>query len=98
MVKKINRIIEHYENCFEKHGDSHLGVDWPNIDDANKRYKIMLDLLKFNVEKTNSINNILDFGCGTSLLLDYINENKIQNISYSGLDISSKFYEFSKTI
>ena len=36
-------IIEHYESCLAKHGDSHLGVDWPNARDAATRYGVMLD-------------------------------------------------------
>ena len=84
-------IFQHYENCFETHGDSHLGVDWPNKEDAVKRYEVMLNIIKDNNKKVS----ILDFGCGCGHLLNYINEKKL-NIEYSGLDISSKFYNYCK--
>ena len=48
MKKPYNNIISHYEECLEKHGDTHLGVDWPKIEDVDKRYKVMLDIIKFD--------------------------------------------------
>jgi len=88
-MKKYNEIIKHYESCLEKHGDSHLGVDWPNEDDVSKRYKIMLEIiaLKKEIGKVS----LLDFGCGTAHLLDYILKNDFDSIEYSGFDISEKF-------
>lgn len=93
-MKKYNEIIEHYESCLEKYGDNHLGVDWPKLEDVDKRYKVMLDILKFNEEKITEI-SLLDFGCGTAHLLDYIQKNKMI-VNYSGLDISQKFVDVSK--
>lgn len=85
--EKYKEIYIHYENCFKKYGDNNLGVDWPNNEDAIKRYKIMLDIVNF-FEKDNY--NILDFGAGCGALYDYILKNNI-NINYSALDISDKF-------
>jgi SAM-dependent methyltransferase len=83
-------IVAHYENCLEKHGDCHKGVDWPNPVDADIRYQIMLDLVP-NDESCS----LLDFGCGTALLQGFINKNKTcyEHIEYSGLDISTKFID-----
>lgn len=92
MTKKYLTIVDHYENCLEKFGDSHLGVDWPTSKDAEKRYKIMLDILS-NKKKTISV---LDFGCGAGHLLEYIKSQRLENIEYSGLDISSKFISLCK--
>ena len=83
-------IFKHYEQCLDKHGDSHLGVDWPNKKDALIRYKIMLDIIKYADVDTNKVSAILDFGAGCGGLLDYIQHNSI-NIKYSALDISSEF-------
>lgn len=94
-MKKYKKIIDHYENCLDKYGDNHLGVDWPNKEDANKRYKVMLDIIKFNEDYYKKV-SLLDFGCGTSHLLDYVQENKIKNIDYFGLDISEKFIDVAK--
>jgi SAM-dependent methyltransferase len=95
MSAKIQSIIEHYEACLEKHGDSHLGVDWPNANDAKTRYRIMLDVIKFRTNQNQDV-SLLDFGCGTAHLYEYILEQKLNNIQYSGLDISEKFLEYSR--
>lgn len=94
-MKKYNKIIEHYEQCLEKYGDNHLGVDWPKEEDVDKRYKVMLDIIKFT-EDSDKQHSMLDFGCGTAHLLEYIKTNNIQNINYSGLDISQKFIDVSQ--
>lgn len=95
MKKGYIKIIEHYEDCLEKHGDTHLGVDWPNLDDVYKRYKVMLDIIRVNEENHDTV-SLLDFGCGTAHLLEYIKKNKYEKINYSGLDISQKFVDFAK--
>ena len=95
MKKPYNNIISHYEECLNKYGDTHLGVDWPKIEDVDKRYKVMLDLIKFDSLNSN-LTTFLDFGCGTAHLLEFINKNNIENIRYSGLDISEKFIDISK--
>lgn len=95
MKKSYSKIIEHYENCLEKHGDNHLGVDWPKLDDVDKRYKMMLDIISWHGED-KSLVSLLDFGCGTAHLLEYIKKNKYEKILYSGLDISQKFIDVAK--
>jgi hypothetical protein len=47
----------------------------------------MLGLIK---EETSI--SLLDFGCGTSSLNQYIEFLKIKNIKYSGLDINDGFF------
>ena len=94
-MKKYNQIIEHYENCLDKHGDTHLGVDWPNLEHVNLRYNIMLDVLNFRKSQGNI--SLLDFGCGTAHLLEYINKNQYSDIKYSGLDISQKFVDVAQS-
>jgi SAM-dependent methyltransferase len=94
---KYKKIVAHYEDCFSKHGDNHLGMDWPNETDALTRYKVMLDVIPFNnKEKTDNPVSLLDFGCGTAHLYSYILDNKLNNIHYSGLDISETFINTSK--
>jgi SAM-dependent methyltransferase len=94
--KKYNEIVSHYEACLEKHGDTHLGVDWPKLEDAEKRYVVMLDVIKFHQNKSKS-HSLLDFGCGTAMLLEYLIKNKIESIKYAGLDISPKFIDVCVT-
>lgn len=79
-------LARHYEACLDSHGDNFKGVDWPNPQDLQTRFAVMLGVL----QSTNEV-SILDFGCGNGLLYDYINANKLGGIKYYGLDISEKF-------
>ena len=87
-------IVRHYEQCLEQHGDSHLGVDWPNAEDAQLRYDIMLDVMSLTPDKDVSL---LDFGCGTAALYDRLRTRNIQSVAYSGLDISPRFVEVARS-
>jgi|14BtaG_2_1085337.scaffolds.fasta_scaffold15920_3 SAM-dependent methyltransferase len=84
-------IFKHYEACLDKHGNTALGVDWPNIEDLKTRFDVMLD-----VKRGSYPAKVLDFGCGIGLLYDHIIESKQKGVSYIGLDISPKFIEASK--
>lgn len=92
--KKYLSIVSHYETCLEQHGDTHLGVDWPKQEDVDTRYKVMLEVIK-----PNHIGDIrlLDFGCGTSHLYEYILRHNMENIEYFGLDLSEKFIQLSQS-
>ena len=91
-MKKYLKIAEHYDECFQKHGDTHLGVDWPNEQDAKTRYQIMLEVLRGEEEVS-----LLDFGCGTSAFYQYlIDTTQSQGINYSGLDINKSFCDASR--
>ncbi|HMJ67946.1 MAG TPA: class I SAM-dependent methyltransferase [Cyclobacteriaceae bacterium] len=95
MKPSYKDIVNHYEACLEKHGDSHLGVDWPKAEDVDKRYRVMIDVIHVNHD-TEKV-SLLDFGCGAAHLLEYILKNQVRNIDYSGLDISPKFVALSKS-
>jgi SAM-dependent methyltransferase len=92
-AKRYLDIVAHYESCLEKHGDNHLGVDWPNATDAEKRYRVMLEVIRPGAEVPVAL---LDFGCGASHLYEYIARNDVKNLVYSGLDISPKFISLSR--
>ena len=86
------QIIAHYEACLERHGDSHLGVDWPNAKDAETRYRIMLE----SIRAPNAPTALLDFGCGAGHLLDFIRRNGPKAVDYRGLDASAKFVDLCR--
>lgn len=86
-------IIAHYENCLAQHGDNHKGVDWPNTKDMEKRYRVMLGL----VRTTSTQHTLLDFGCGASHLYQYMLDQGLQGLSYTGLDASQAFVDLSKS-
>ncbi len=92
--KQYLRIVSHYEQCLERHGDTHLGVDWPKKEDAARRYRVMLEVIRPEHDGTNV--RLLDFGCGASHLYEYLIERGIDHISYAGLDLSEKFIILSR--
>ncbi|WP_456460919.1 class I SAM-dependent methyltransferase [Reichenbachiella sp.] len=95
MSKNYLDIVKHYESCFDTHGDSAKGVDWPNEKGAELRYQVMLDIIKHSSE-TQETYSLLDFGCGTATLNEYITRNGISHINYSGLDLSETYIAASK--
>jgi cyclopropane fatty-acyl-phospholipid synthase-like methyltransferase len=92
--KSYLSLLSHYESCLERHGDSHLGVDWPKKEDAETRYRVMLAVIRR--EDVARTVRLLDFGCGASHLYEHIVAHGIQNITYSGLDLSQKFFELCR--
>ena len=95
MKPNYKDIIKHYEKCLQEHGDNHLGVDWPKLEDVDKRYKVMLECIPMRPRIGQDI-SLLDLGCGTGHLLEYIRKNNIAGINYTGLDISNKFVEVAR--
>lgn len=80
------RLVAHYEACLDRHGDSHLGVDWPRAEDADRRYAVMLDLAR-----PCKPASLLDFGCGAAHFREYLLKRRADHLRYSGLDLSEKF-------
>lgn len=81
-------IIRHYEECFRSHGDTFRGVDWPNLHDLHTRYRVMLEVIREHSEQVS----LLDFGCGTAMLKDFLDAMRRNNtIEYAGLDASPLF-------
>jgi SAM-dependent methyltransferase len=93
-ARKYLDIISHYESCLERHGDSHLGVDWPKQEDVNIRHRVMLEVVRPKLH--NGTISLLDFGCGAAHLNEYIRDNRVANIKYAGLDLSDKFVELCR--
>ena len=79
-------IVNYYESCYGQHGDSHLGVDWPNKIDADTRYRVMTE----GVEHCNG-KSILDFGCGLAHYYEYLIQ-KDKDYYYEGLELSKPMF------
>jgi len=87
-------IVAACEQDLDRHGDNYLGVGWTKSQaHADRRYRIMLELVRrpFDGRAT-----LLDVGCGASHLLAYMQANGVNDIEYSGLDLSAKFLALSK--
>lgn len=86
----MNSLVRHYEECFKKHGDNHKGVDWPNQEDAEKRYKVMSEMLKYDNHPYTFIPSFLDYGCGLGHFYEWLNNERLI-VGYSGYDLSEIF-------
>jgi len=90
----IDTIISYYEKQLIENGDNHLGVGWPNAEDAARRYEVMLDIVRQDggseCQASQLSCTLLDFGCGLAALYQHMLKYK-HSMSYSGLDISDKF-------
>jgi hypothetical protein len=42
MDRRYLDIVAHYKDCLARHGDNHLGVEWPRREDAELRHAVML--------------------------------------------------------
>jgi len=87
------KIAEHYNNCFQIHGDTHLGVDWPNHQDTLKRHETMYGVIREKGIGGIANSSILDFGCGAGHFYEWLLANKDFPPIYSGLDINQSFID-----
>ncbi|MBC7501695.1 MAG: class I SAM-dependent methyltransferase [Herminiimonas sp.] len=94
--KIYQSIVDHYSRCLLQHGDSHLGVDWPNEADASTRYRVMLESVRTTREEPEAPLTLLDFGCGASHLHDFIRARELDHIAYAGLDAAPEAIALSK--
>jgi SAM-dependent methyltransferase len=85
------RIVSDVEKRLESHGDSHLGVGWPKREDADTRYRVMLEVMG-KVPPDEPV-TLLDLGCGAAHLYDDMLRRGLAGgaIAYTGLDLSEKF-------
>ena len=85
-------IVRYYESCLARHGDTHRGVDWPDVRDAETRYRVMTEVIR----RHDAPVTLLDFGCGAAHLYEWMLRQGLTGVTYSGLDLSLKFVELSR--
>lgn len=82
-------LLDHYEACYNKYGDCAQGVDWPNRDDADTRYQVMLA-----PALAGNQGSVHDYGCGLAHLYEYLQRSGLADqIDYSGSDGSALFVD-----
>ena len=87
-------LVKHYESCFNLHGPTPQGVDWPKGEDAVMRYKVMSELWEREV---NNPIKIVDVGCGYGAFLQYLlDQQEAVNFSYTGIDLSAPMLEWAQ--
>ena len=87
-------IVAHYEARLAEYGDDPRGVDWPNQEDANTRFDVMLGVIQPDAIGPVSL---LDFGCGAAHMLDYLQRREWRPYRYIGLDLSPSFIDLCRS-
>lgn len=83
----ISSIVGWYETCLKEHGPTAKGVDWPDREHMEARFRVMLGIIEAGLKRPV----LLDLGCGPGLMVDYLEKTgRLANIEYHGLDISEK--------
>ncbi len=89
---------DHYEKRLNEFGPNSRGMDWPNPEDLEKRFKVLTGIINFS-ENGNTKKTILDLGCGVGLLVNFLKNNGlIENLNYYGVDISLKMIDAAKKL
>ena len=89
-------LVDHYDSCFQRHGATPQGVDWPNGLDLTTRFKVMLNGMPAELRKAEEI-KLLDVGCGYGALFDYLKTtDNFKNINYHGTDLSEKMIQYAQ--
>ncbi|AYA37125.1 class I SAM-dependent methyltransferase [Hymenobacter oligotrophus] len=89
-------IVAHCESYLTAHGDNHKGVGWPNYDDAQLRYQVMLDGLLAAVPAGQHV-RLLDFGCGPAHFCEFLQQGQYASrIEYTGLDLSERYLALAR--
>lgn len=83
-------IKEHYRNLLLKYGDSAEAAQYSSKESQNRRLAILTQVGDLNNK------SILDFGCGTASLADYLDSKGIKPKKYTGVDIVTDFFEHAK--
>lgn len=85
---RYHQITDCTESYFKRLGDSPLGMGWPNVADAVKRYEVMLSVIR---PHDSTRTRLLDFGCGAGHLLEHLLASGRNDIDYIGIDLSRRF-------
>jgi len=84
--KSLDALLKKYDDELLRHGDTAEGALWPNEEDRQTRFDVMLDVIdRANAEAVT----LCDFGCGTGELLAHLRRRGFNNVRYLGVDRSA---------
>jgi SAM-dependent methyltransferase len=85
-MKKVEKIKTYYENNMAKDLPEYGILGWESEEAQRLRFDVLLDRVELEGKR------LLDVGCGTGNLLEYINSKGI-HVKYTGVDILDKMIE-----
>jgi SAM-dependent methyltransferase len=84
----LKPLLDAYTSAFAAHGPTAQGLLWPNAVDMAIRYETLLRPADIAEHTPSRPLRLLDLGCGTGLLLDYLAANDLSaRVDYTGIDI-----------
>jgi len=82
-MKKVEKIKTYYENNMAKDLPEYGILGWESEEAQRLRFDVLIDRVELEGKR------LLDVGCGTGNLLEYINSKGI-HVKYTGVDILEK--------
>lgn len=86
----IDSLKSHYQSLFRRFGDSYLSAQYSSKASQHRRFRILTEIADLNDVV------VLDYGCGTGELLDYLKTQGISIQNYIGVDIVPEFLEIAR--
>jgi len=91
-MSQIRRLTaDYYSRSLEKHGDTAKGVDWKDSASQELRFERLLQNLPLD-----SNFSILDVGCGTGALVDFLGARISNTFRYQGIDLVPAMIETAR--
>ena len=86
-------LAREYDARLRAFGDTAQGAHWPNEEDRRTRYDVMLDVIEAGAPRPA---RIVDLGCGSGGLLDYIKASGRSGLDYLGVDASEVALSYAR--
>jgi len=84
------RTVAYFTERLAQHGDTPRSVDWGSVESQRLRFAALLDI------GVRSGDSLIDVGCGTGALLDYLQEKHI-DVDYRGYDLTPSMIDLAKS-
>ncbi|MBV8373773.1 MAG: DegT/DnrJ/EryC1/StrS family aminotransferase, partial [Candidatus Eremiobacteraeota bacterium] len=91
--RAIDALFRRYDEELRRHGDTPRGAIWPNEEDLQTRFDVMLDVIDREDDEPVTL---CDLGCGTGSLLAHIRKRGLQNVTYVGVDRSALALSYAR--
>lgn len=85
----LTEVSDYYSQKLAEHGQTAKGVDWNGVESQTLRFEQLCKVIK------DPVFSITDLGCGYGALLEYL-DNRYENVSYLGVDVSEAMIESAK--
>jgi len=89
-IPNLDHVKSYFDKRIQEHGASARGADWNGTESQNTRFDQLLKIIEMPSF------SILDYGCGSGALADYLAEKGV-HAAYHGFDILESAIEIART-